>query len=139
MHPIFLITATEIQKLSDEQARELVARLCRAELRKLGVSESAVSWGGDQRAKDGGVDVRVDVEPTQGISGYIKNERSVIQLKAEKFSKGKLTGEMAPNCVLRPAIVDLADSNGAYIVVSTRDSLSDSSRAPRINAMAKCL
>jgi hypothetical protein len=46
---------------------------------------------------------------------------------------------MAPKGALRPAIIELATTNGAYVVVSTRDSLSDSSRAARVNAMAKCL
>jgi len=44
MNPIFSITVKDIQNLSDEQSRELVARLCRAELRKNGISPAAVSW-----------------------------------------------------------------------------------------------
>ena len=140
MHPIFSITVEDIRRLDDEQSRELVARLCRAELRIGGISESAVSWGGDQRAKDGGVDVRVDVEPPIGLCGYIKKDRSAFQVKAEKIGKSKISGEMAPKGVLRPAIVELAESHGAYIIVSTRDSLTaDFSHPIRIKAMEKCL
>jgi len=139
MHPIFTITTEAIQKLNDEQSRELVARLCRAELRKNGISEAAVIWGGDQRAKDGGVDVRVDVDPPMGISGYVKREHSAFQVKAEKFGPGKISGEMAPKGVLRPAIFELANVNGAYVIVSTRDSLSASSLSARIKAMAECM
>lgn len=34
MHPFLEITSSGIQQLDDEQARELVARLCKAELRR---------------------------------------------------------------------------------------------------------
>jgi hypothetical protein len=140
VHPIFSITVEDIRRLNDEQSRELVARLCRAELTRHGISESAVSWGGDQRAKDGGVDVRVDVNPPAGICGYIKSDSSAFQVKAEKFGNSKISGEMAPKGVLRPAIVELAESHGSYIIVSTRDSLTaDLSHSIRIKAMEKCL
>ncbi len=144
MNPIFSITVENIQSLDDVQSRELVARLCRAELRKKGISSAAVTWGGDQRAKDGGVDVFIDVDPPKGVKGYIKHDQCVFQVKAEKFSKGKIPGEMMPRGILRPAIAELAHNNGAYIIVSTRDHLagsprSDSFLADRINAMKACL
>lgn len=139
MHHFFSITIEDIRDLTDEQSREFIARLCRAELGKHGFSQAAVSWGGDQRAIDGGVDVRVDVDPPMGMSGYIKKDRSAFQVKAEKFSKGKIPNEMAPKGVIRPAIVELAENNGAYVIVSTRDSVSASSLSTRIKAMAACL
>ncbi|MDA8431257.1 MAG: hypothetical protein M0T70_18545 [Geobacteraceae bacterium] len=139
MHPIFSITVEDIKSLTDGQSRELVARLCRAEVREHGFSQAAVTWGGDQRAKDGGVDVRVDVDPPIGISGYIKKDRCAFQVKAEKFGPGKIPDEMAPKGVLRPAIVELANDNGAYMIVSTRDSVSATSLSARIKAMAACL
>jgi len=139
MHPIFAVTIEEIRNLTDEQSRELVARLCRVELKNFSVSQSAVSWGGDQRAKDGGVDVMVDVDPPLGLGGYVKSDRSAFQVKAEKFGGSKIPGEMAPRGVMRPAILDLANTNGAYIIVSTRDSLSASSLSARIKAMDTCL
>lgn len=138
MNPIFSISSEEIQKLTDEQSRELVARLCRAELRTNGLSQAAVTWGGDQRAKDGGVDVRVDIDPPVGISGYIKRDSSAFQVKAESFSRGKVAPEMEPKGILRPAIIDLARTRGAYVIVSTRDRLSDSALADRIEAMEEC-
>lgn len=139
MNNIFSITTHEIQSLNDEQSRELIARLCRAELSKHGISQSAVTWGGDQRAKDGGVDVRVDIDPPQGMTGYIIKDHSAFQVKAEKFAAAKIKDEMAPKGILRQAIIDLATSNGAYVIVSTREKLSDSSRSSRINAMFACL
>ena len=144
MHPIFSITIEDIQSLTDIQSRELVARLCRAELRINGISGAAVTWGGDQRAKDGGVDVFVDIDPPREINSYIKKTLTAFQVKAEKFSKGKIPGEMAPKGVLRPAITELADNSGAYIIVSTRDNLAgskhdESSLASRIQSMKNCL
>jgi hypothetical protein len=126
MHPIFQITSSQIQALNDEQARELVAHLCKEELRTKGLGTDPVTWGGDQRAKDGGVDVRVDIAPAFGISGYIPKDATAFQVKAEKYGSKKIPGEMAPKGVLRPAIVELSEQSGAYIIVSTRDALSDS-------------
>jgi hypothetical protein len=139
MHPIFQVTCTDIQSLDDTLARELVARLCRAEMRTKGLSQVFVTWGGDQRAKDGGVDVRVDIESPAGIGGYIPKDASAFQVKAEKFARAKIPKEMAPKGKLRQAIKDLAQSDGAYIIVSTKDTVSDESLADRKYAMAECL
>ncbi len=128
-----------MQQLDDEQARELVARLCKAELRSKGIGTSPVTWGGDQRAKDGGVDVRVDITPAVGISGYIPKDATAYQVKAENFSPGKIPGEMAPKNILRPAIVELTKMRGAYVIVSTKDSCSDTFLKNRKEAMSECV
>lgn len=139
MHPIFRITSADIKALNDGQARELVACLCKAELSAQGIGTEAVTWGGDQRAKDGGVDVRVEMPPGVVVSGYIPKDSTVYQVKAEPFAKSKIPGEMAPKGTLRPAITDLASKSGAYVIVSTRDDLSDLSLSERIKAMFNCL
>ncbi len=139
MHPIFSVSSKDIQRLTDVQARELVARLCKSELRALGISPAGVSWGGDQRAKDGGVDVRVDVSLPHAAGGYIKKDTCVFQVKAEAFSAPKIKREMAPKGILRPAIKELARRGGAYVIASTRDDFSDTSGADRKNAMESCL
>lgn len=139
MHPLYEITSSDIQQLDDGQARELVARLCKAELRFKGIGTSPVTWGGDQRAKDGGVDVRVDITKAIGISGYIPKDATAYQVKAERFSPGKIPGEMAPKDVLRPAIVELTEESGAYVIVSTKDSCSDTFLKKRKKAMSECV
>ena len=58
---LFEITAEDIAHLNDEDLRSLVGRLCESEMRKRGISASCVTWGGDQRAGDAGIDVRVRV------------------------------------------------------------------------------
>ncbi len=66
---MFEITADDIAALNDEDLRSLVALLCEAELHSRGLSGSAVTWGGDQNAADGGVDVRVAKESTVAPCG----------------------------------------------------------------------
>ena len=139
MHPIFKITSADIQALNDEQARELVARLCRAELNSKGLGTAPITWGGDQRAKDGGVDVRVDIASSMGVNGYIPRNATAYQVKAEQFAPAKISGEMAPNGVVRTIITELGEQSGAYIIVSTKDNCSDSSLENRKQAMINCL
>ncbi len=140
MHTLFHVHTSDIKALNDEQARALIARLCRAEIRKRRGSESDVCWGGDQRAKDGGVDVRVKItNHSLGISGYLPNNNTVFQVKAEVFPASKIPSEMAPKGVLRQAIRDLAVVDGFYIIAATRDDTSESALDLRLDAMRACL
>ena len=132
---MFEIDTKLIQSLNDEIARELIARLCRAELRAQGLSDTGVTWGGDQRAKDGGVDVRVEASEDLPAPSYVLKRMTAFQVKAEVFTPGKIPEEMAPNGIPRPAIVGLAGQGGAYIIASTRDNTSNSALTDRINAM----
>ncbi|MGH8051128.1 MAG: hypothetical protein ACREPB_10760 [Arenimonas sp.] len=139
MHPIFAITKSDIQSLDDVQARELVARLCKATVSKLGIAETAVTWSGNQRAGDGGVDVRVDCADQRLCDTAIKKNQSVLQVKAEVFEPAKIAPEMAPKGIIRPAILELAGSQGAYIIASTKDDVSDKVLKKRRAAMNACL
>jgi len=139
MTHIFDIDKSFIKAVDDETARELVARLCRAELRAQGFPESAVTWGGDQRAKDGGVDVRVDCPSPLRSPDFVKKARTVFQVKAERFPPSKIQGEMAPKGALRPAIIELNETGGAYIIVSTQDDDTDLALQPRRDAILHCL
>lgn len=137
-HRLFLVNSEEIQRLDDEQARELVARLVRAEAEKLGAVDSSVTWGGDQRAKDGGIDVRFTSSALASTSSHLPADCVGYQVKAEKFPPSKITGEMAPAGVISASIADLLRDNHAYIIVSTKDSASDSSLTARKAKMAEC-
>ena len=139
MTHVFNIHKSFIKAVDDETARELVARLCRAELRVQGLPESAVTWGGDQRAKDGGVDVRVDCPSPLRTPDFVRTAHTVFQVKAEKFPSSKIQKEMAPKGALRPAIVELNETGGTYILVSTQDDFSDTALQPRRNAIIECL
>lgn len=139
MHPVFHINQQDIQALNDGQARELVARLCQAELLAKNLGTAHVTWGGNQRAKDGGVDVRVDIAPAFGATGHIPKDATAYQVKAESFNPAKIPNEMAPKGILRNAITEFSSLSGAYIIVSTKDNLSDSSLRARKKAMTDCL
>lgn len=139
MTNIFSVDTSFIKSVDDETARQLVARLCRAELRGQGLPESAVTWGGDQRAKDGGVDVRVDCPNPLRMPNFVRTTRAAFQVKAENFPPSKIEEEMKPKGVLRPAIMELSDTGGSYIIVSTRDDCSDTSLQKRRDAITQCL
>lgn len=136
MTTILDITPDDILKLDDVTLRELVARLCEAEVVRVGHAASAVTWGGDQRAADGGIDVRVALEPTAIIAGFIPRPQTGFQVKAEDYAASKIRLEMKPGGKLRGSIAQLARDSGAYIMVSSRGSVSDSALARRKTAMA---
>lgn len=46
--PILEITAGDIALLNDEQLREVMGRLCEAELRRRGQGAAHVTWGAPQ-------------------------------------------------------------------------------------------
>ncbi|SQK75261.1 hypothetical protein [Tatumella ptyseos] len=117
----------------------MIARLCRAELRKQSLPDSCVTWGGDQRAKDGGVDVRVDCATTLISPNFIKASQTIFQVKAEKFPPAKITKEMAPCGDIRAIFHEISQVSGAYVIVSTKDDISDEGLRTRRNAIQECL
>ncbi|WP_297858312.1 hypothetical protein [Elioraea sp.] len=122
--PIFDVSASDIADLDDAALRRLVAELCRAELAAAGLPTSAVTDGGDQRAPDDGVDVRVDVAGTPEDLDFIPHGTSLFQVKQQMtFRDRDIRTEMSPGGVLRPAIARLGGSGGAYVIVSGRESL----------------
>jgi len=68
---MFEITGGDIAALNDEDLRALVGRLCEAELCSRDLSTAAVTWSGNQTAKDGGLDVRVALPAGTDIDGFI--------------------------------------------------------------------
>jgi len=139
MPGVFQIDQTIIKSLDDKIARELIARLCRAELRKQSLPDSCVTWGGDQRAKDGGVDVRVDCATALISPNFIKASQTIFQVKAEKFPPAKITKEMAPRGDIRGIFHEISQASGAYVIVSTKDDISDEGLRTRRNAIQECL
>ncbi|MCP4185228.1 MAG: hypothetical protein GY761_18275, partial [Hyphomicrobiales bacterium] len=140
MANIFTISSEIIKRLDDRQARELIARLCKAEMLEQNLPLSSVTWGGDQRAKDGGVDVRIDCERQLPDPDFVSHENTAIQVKAESFTPAKIPNEIAPANIPRPALVQFnAGKGGAYIIASTRDDCSDSALESRKDAIFQCL
>jgi hypothetical protein len=133
---MFEITPQDIAQLDDEKLRTLVGLLCEAELRGHGYSTAPVTWGGNQNAKDGGLDVRVGLPVDKPIDGFIPRPCAGFQVKKQDMPPGAIAAEMCPNGELRPVICELAESGGAYIIVSSEGSTADSALANRKKAMA---
>jgi hypothetical protein len=133
---MFEITPSDIARLDDKQLRTLIGLLCEAELRQRGYSTAAVTYGGDQNAKDGGVDVRVTLPVNETIDGFIPRRLTGFQVKKQDMPPTEIAGEMRPKGELRRVIRDLAESGGAYIIVSSKGSTSDIALTNRTKAMA---
>lgn len=135
-HNMFEISGADIAALGDEDLRTLVARLCEAEMWALQLPASAVTWGGDQNAADGGLDVRVDLPEGTVIQGFVPRAATGFQVKKPDMPPKEITKEMRPNGKLRPVIRELAKRSGAYIIISSKGSVSDSALGNRRETMA---
>ncbi len=133
--PMFEVTCADIALLNDEDLRALVGRLCEAEVRRHRYPVSLVTWGGDQNARDEGIDVRVDMPNDAAIQGFVPRPKTGFQVKREKMPASKIAAEMRPGGSIRPSIRELAEKAGAYIVVSSKDSTTESSLRARRKAM----
>lgn len=133
------ITGKHIAALSDSDLRDLIGRLCEAEVKERGYSTSYVTSGGHQDAKDGGVDVRVELPADCQIEGYVARPLTGIQVKATPMPPSKIELEMRPEGTVRPVIQELADSSGSYILVCSKESTTDQTLRNRKQAMQDAL
>jgi hypothetical protein len=138
---MFEITGDDIFLLGDADLRTLIGLLCEAEMRRQGLPTSAVTWGGNQTAKDGGLDVRVTLPIGTAIRGFIPNPQTGFQVKKPDMPRSEILDEMKPKpaSILRPVIVELANASGAYVIVSSSGSTSDSALKSRRDAMAEAI
>ncbi|MDO9178701.1 MAG: hypothetical protein Q7U16_10390 [Agitococcus sp.] len=119
--------------------RELVGRLCEAELQKLGLSPAAVTWGGSQTAADGGLDVRVALPKEIPITGFIPRASTGFQVKKPDMPRASILTEMRPRGVIRPVIQELANDKGSYIIICSGGTTADSALRNRQNALREGL
>lgn len=120
------ITTDDIGRLDDGALRELVVRLCEAELSAAGLPTSDLTAGGPQDAPDGGIDVRIDAAGALGGNGYVPRGQTGFQVKASPMPASALANEMAPGGKLRDTISALLAEGGAYVVVCSKASPTDS-------------
>ena len=93
---------------------------------------SSVTWGGNQNAADGGIDVRVALQGSDLIDGFVPRPNTCFQVKKPDMNPAAILEEMRPKGTPRPAIRDLADRSGAYIIVCSAGSTSDTAlKAPQ--------
>lgn len=136
---MFEITADDISLLNDSDFRALIGQLCEAELRRHGHSVSHATWGGNQTAKDGGLDVHVSLPPGAEIKGFIPKPETGFQVKKPDMPRKAIIDEMKPGGVVRPVILELAKASGAYIIASSTGSTAFSALKSRRQAMAEAL
>ncbi|MCY4592031.1 MAG: hypothetical protein OXE86_16040 [Alphaproteobacteria bacterium] len=132
---MFEITKYQLLALNDVQLRELVSRLCQAELELQSLPSSAVRWSGSHTAADGGLDVECRLEGRQFTGAYVPRLPTGFQVKKPKMPPSKINQEMRPKGTLRPIFSELAASNGAYIVVSLDDDPTGQPRTQRKTAI----
>ena len=101
-------------------------------MRRRRLPTCAVTYGGSQDAKDGGLDVRVTLHAGTLIEGFVPSPQTGFQVKKPDMPRAAILDEMKPGGVLRPAILELADADGAYIIISSTGSTSET--ALRIDA-----
>lgn len=130
------ITSQDIAALNDEDLRGLVGRLCEAELRAAGLPTSAATWGGNQNAADGGIDVRVALHGEIQVVDFLPRADVGFQVKKTDFTPGLIAPEMRPRGSLRASIIDLIKRRGAYIIASSGADASDSALQDRLSAMS---
>jgi hypothetical protein len=133
------IRGTEISELKDEDLWALVGRLCEAELHSKGLPTAEVTWGGDPNAGDGGIDVRVNLSTSFDTNDFIPRNKTGFQVKKPDMPRSAILEEMRPNGKLRPAIIELAQARGAYIIVSGKSSLTDIKLRRRKEAMLEAV
>ena len=132
---MFEITKAHISLLSDTDLRTMVGLLCEAELRRRSLPTVSVTYGGHQDASDGGLDVRVSLDPATHIASPIPRPSSGYQVKAEPMGPAAITEEMKPKGNLRTICRELADAGGAYIIASSKSSVADVALSNRLRAM----
>src|SRR6476469_3707235 len=96
---MFEITGDDSAALNDTDLRSLIGLLCEAEMRRRGLPTSAVTWGGNQTAKDGGLDVRVALQAGTALTGFIPNAQTGFQVKTPDMPRASILEEMRPKPV----------------------------------------
>jgi hypothetical protein len=133
------ITGKHIAALTDSDLRDLIGRLCEAEVNGRGFSTSHVAYGGHQDASDGGLDVRVELPAGRQIEGYIARPLTGFQVKATPMPPSKIKAEIRPNGRVRLVIQGLANSSGGYLIACSAESTTGRTLENRKQAMHDAL
>ena len=135
MSTLLEIAGEDIAALGDSDLRELVGLLCEADYRSAGLSTRGIIWGGHQDARDGGLDVVVRDKVSLPANSFVPRSITGFQVKKPNMPRAEILKEMRPGDVLRPSIKTLIEEKGAYVIVSSNESVTDTSLANRHDAM----
>jgi hypothetical protein len=136
---MFEVTSNDISSLNDTDLRALIGLLAEAEMRQLNLPSSAVTWGGNQTAKDGGLDVHVALPQGSILHGFVPKAETGFQVKKPDMPRNQILNEMKPKGIIRQVLQDLANAGGAYIIVSSAASTSASALQSRTKAMREAV
>jgi len=139
MSNLIEISGDDIATLGDSDLRILIGLLCEADYRSANLPTKGVTWGGHQDARDGGLDVvvRDDVQPPE--TSFVPRKATGFQVKKPNMPRAEILKEMRPGSVLREEIKALIQENGAYIIVSSNGSTTDSALRNRVKAMQEAV
>ncbi|NTZ95292.1 hypothetical protein FCH79_08140 [Pseudomonas koreensis] len=135
----FELDPADISSLTDSDLRELVARLCEAELSRQEIQPSCVFWGGAQEAPDGGLDVYVREAGSLTKPGFVVRGNTGFQVKKNSMSKAACKKEMLYKGQQKDIIKSLVGKNGAYIIVSGKDDCTNKMLSERVAGMKAAL
>ncbi len=133
------ITGDDIAELNDTDLRSLIGLLCEADYRSGDLSTRGITWGGHQDAADGGLDVVVRDEGEPPANSFVPKKHTGLQVKNPDMPRKKILEEMRPKGVLRDSIKELIQAGGAYLIVSSKASTTEKTRANRLNAMREAV
>ncbi|MEO0373915.1 MAG: hypothetical protein AAF329_04680 [Cyanobacteria bacterium P01_A01_bin.17] len=139
MNTLFDITGDDIALLNDAELRSLIGLLCEADYRLAGLSTRGITWGGSQDAADGGLDVVVRQKDVTPANSFIPNKMTGFQVKKPDMPRAGIIKEMRPEGILRQTIKDLIQEKGAYVIVSSTGSVTDSALKRRLDAMREAV
>ncbi len=139
MSTLLEIDGDDIALLADDDLRELIGLLSEVDYRLDSLPTRGIKWGGHQDARDGGIDVSVRDTETPPKNSFIRRSITGFQVKKTNMTRSKILKEMCPNDVLRPAIKELIKDKGAYVIVSSNASVTDTTLRNRIDAMKEAI
>lgn len=133
------INEDDIAQLLDADLRSLIGLLCEADYRLAGLPTKGITWGGHQDAGDGGLDVVIRGEEVPPTTSYIPRRVTGFQVKKPDMPPAEIKKEMRPKNVLREEIKNLIREGGAYIIVSSTASTTNTTLTNRISAMKEAV
>ena len=139
MSNLLEITSDDISLLDDAELRALIGLLCEADYRLAGLPTKGITWGGHQDATDGGLDVFVRGEATPPLNSFVPRSITGFQVKKPDMPRNKILREMQPNGALREEIKSLIQEGGAYVIVSSSGSTTDTALRRRTDAMREAI
>lgn len=134
---MFNLTDQDIVALDASDLRRLVAWLVEATARARGISTAGIRAGGADTTADAGLDVVAEFDGPFQPGGWLLRPVIGYQVKKHAMGPAAIKKEMCPSGSLRPAIVELRDKAGAYVIVTSGESLTEApnQRKARLNAM----